>query len=402
MTKNNSQPPAIVIGLDDGTTGIQTARILAARGVPVIALAKNPKHYCCRTNVCERIEIVEWDTAALIPHLQQLGRSLGQKGVLFPCQDNNVRLVSRHREALEAWFHIALPPPEIVEMMLDKAQFYQFAAERGLPIPQSFNLTTRDEAVEAAARLSYPAIVKPESRSKVWLANTNEKALRVDSAESLLRIYDQYHAWTDQLIAQTYIEGSDRDHYAFNGYFDRNQQPVVSVTTRKIRQWPPRTGQGCSGEVVQDEAVCRVAMQLFCSVPFYGLGYVELKRDSRTGEYLIIEPNIGRPTGRSASAEAADQPLLWAQYCEAVGRPFPTPPPIPATPIKWFHWRRDMQASFYYWRRGELTVRQWIDSLRGKRWFAIWSWRDPVPFFADWWRVAQLALSAEERKKRNY
>ena len=39
----NTLPYAVLIDMDY-LTGIQTSRILAARGVPVIGLAKNPKH----------------------------------------------------------------------------------------------------------------------------------------------------------------------------------------------------------------------------------------------------------------------------------------------------------------------------------------------------------------------
>jgi 4'-phosphopantetheinyl transferase len=58
------QPCTIVIGLD-GMNGLQAARILNARGVPVIAIAKDPKHHPSRTRLCKEIlfadtEGVKW------------------------------------------------------------------------------------------------------------------------------------------------------------------------------------------------------------------------------------------------------------------------------------------------------------------------------------------------------
>ncbi len=47
-----------MIGLEN-MQGIQAARILAGHNVPVIAIANNPKHYTCRTKVCEDILYVE-------------------------------------------------------------------------------------------------------------------------------------------------------------------------------------------------------------------------------------------------------------------------------------------------------------------------------------------------------
>jgi predicted ATP-grasp superfamily ATP-dependent carboligase len=34
-------------------------------------------------------------------------------------------------------------------------------------------------------------------------------------------------------------------------------------------------------------------------------------------------------------------------------------------------------------RRKELRVTDWFRSLRGKKVYAVWSWRDPAPFFVD-------------------
>ena len=88
------QTHAIVLWLDDGTTGIQTARILSRRGIPVVAIAKDPRHPCCRTNVCQRIVFPDADSQNLASDLERLGPSFDEKPVLFPCQDDTVLFVS--------------------------------------------------------------------------------------------------------------------------------------------------------------------------------------------------------------------------------------------------------------------------------------------------------------------
>ena len=50
--QSTQQPYAIVVGLDS-FTGLQTARILHKRGVPVIGISQNPEHACAQTNVCK-------------------------------------------------------------------------------------------------------------------------------------------------------------------------------------------------------------------------------------------------------------------------------------------------------------------------------------------------------------
>ena len=147
--QDTQQPYAVVIGLDDGLNGIQTARILARRRVPVIAIASNPRHHCCRTRVCEKIFFANTNSEEFIQALENIGPKLNHKAVLFPCQDTNVLLVSRHRRRLERWYHIVLPPHKVVEMLMDKISFFTYAQKAGLPIPKTFILRRRADAEQA-------------------------------------------------------------------------------------------------------------------------------------------------------------------------------------------------------------------------------------------------------------
>jgi D-aspartate ligase len=74
-TRPGSSAPAVLIGLDS-MQGLQAARILHSRGVPVIALARDPSNHACRTNVCSDIRFVDTRSTGLIDELLTLGRSL--------------------------------------------------------------------------------------------------------------------------------------------------------------------------------------------------------------------------------------------------------------------------------------------------------------------------------------
>jgi len=384
-------PPAVVIGLDSAT-GLQTARILAARGVPVLGIAADLSHPCCRTNVCEQIFAAHTGNESLIDALLRVGPDLQTMGVLFPCTDLSVLLVSRYRDELETWFHVILPDAEVVEMLVDKETFYAFAQREGLPVPATRILRSHDDVAAAARELQFPCILKPAVKTLRWKSQSKAKAYRVSSATELATLYQRLSPWTASLVVQEWIEGGDTEHYTCNCYFSRASEPLASVTTRKLRQWPPTGGEGClsvecSNEVVRDETV-----RLFQKVNHRGLGYLEMKRDTRTGRYLIIEPNIGRPTGRSASAEAAGVELLLTKYRDALGWPLPAESELRTPSVKWIHYRRDFQAAASQWWRGDLTLQNWIASLRGPKVDALFSWRDPLPFLADLARAAGAAL----------
>lgn len=381
--------PVVVVGLDS-ITGLQTARIFAWRGIPVIGMAEDLAHFCCRTRVCERIVRAELSGEALMQALVELGSSLDQKAVLVPCTDLSVLTIARRKGELEQAYHIALPETDVVELLTDKARFAAYAKEQGLPIPKTMLLVSREDAQEAAGSLRFPLVVKPPVKTALWERRAREKAYKVENDSDLLALYDRVGDAADVLVAQEWIRGSEGDHFTCNAYLDREARPVVTFVTRKIRQWPPQTGQGSLAVESRNDAVRDETVRLFSGIGFWGLAYLELKRDPETGEHLIVEPNIGRPTGRSATAEAAGVELLYAMYCDVLGLPPPAGLSQRYLGTKWIYLGRDLRSALYYWRRGELSFRGWVESLRGPKVDAVFSWRDPLPFCFDVGRVFTL------------
>jgi predicted ATP-grasp superfamily ATP-dependent carboligase len=202
------------------------------------------------------------------------------------------------------------------------------------------------------------------------------------------------------LIAQEWVAGGESELYSCNCYYGRDGRPLVTFVARKLRQWPPETGTSSLGEEVRNDAVLAATLQLFDAVGYRGLGYVEIKRDPRTGRHVVIEPNVGRPTGRSAIAEAGGVELLYTMYCDATDRPLPRARVQRHVGARWIYWRHDFQAALHAWRRGELTLREWARSWRGRKAEAVFAWSDPGPFAADLSRAASRALRLGARRLR--
>jgi D-aspartate ligase len=378
----NGKAYAVLIDLDY-LTGIQTSRILADRGVPVIGLAKNPKHFCARTNTCERVIQTETKTDELIDKLIELGKTLDQKAVLYPCQDSSVLLVSRNREKLSEYYHISLPDKETVELLMNKPRFYDFAQKEDLPVAKFFILKKRKDAEEAVKSLTFPCVLKPHMRSPKWEENTKLKAFKVMNSDEFLETYDKICDWSDTLMIQEWIEGDDTSLYSCNSYYNKNSESLADFTAKKLRQWPIVTGNTSLGIDVLDKMVLDVTTKLFKKVNYVGLGYVEIKKDSNTGNYYIIEPNIGRPTGRSALAEACGVDLIYTMYCDCLGLPLPDTRTQTYKGVKWIHLRTDLQSAYNYWKTGKLTFGEWIRSMKGKKFYSVISFKDPVPFLEE-------------------
>lgn len=380
--------------------GLQTVRILSGYGIPVIAVAADRHHSACFTNVCRRIIYSPTSGDALTNTLIELGPQLGSKAVLVTCEDGSVSTVSRDRDRLREWFYIAMPDDETVAMLADKARFHAFAEEKGFPVPMTRIVRSKEDLERVAGEMKYPCVVKPPARSGQWSRNTYVKAFEAAGPRELKAIYDKYHAWADALLVQQWIEGDDSALYSYNCYLDADSEPLASFVAAKLRQWPVRTGQSSLGVECRNDTVLELSKRFFRECGHMGLGYMEVKQDARNGEYYLVEPNVCRPTGRSAIAEAGGVELLYTMYCHITGRPLPENREQLYGNVKWIHLRRDLQASFVYWRRGELTLREWWVSLKGRKAYAVWSRRDPKPFFMDIYEVFRSKLSRRERRKR--
>lgn len=391
-----SGPPAVVIGLGS-VTGLQSARILARRGVRVIGVTGNLRHFAARTRVCERVVQADVHGPGLVAALEQLGRELDQRPVLYPCTDQAVLVVSRHREALAELYRVVLPPDDVVRTLSDKVTFAEHAAAHGLPVPWTFPLSSRVDAEAAAAALPYPSVLKPSMKSPAWKRETGAKAVPVGSPDELLAAYDSLAPWAEALVAQQYVEGSDEQLFTCNCYLGADGRPLVTFMTRKRRQWPPHVGTASYGEECRDDEILALTLRLFETVPFRGLGYLEVKRDARTRQPYLIEANIGRPTGRSATAEAGGVELLYTMYCDAVGLPLPTSREQTDVGAGWLDLRRDVMSAVHYWRRGELTPLEWYRSVRGPKAHAVLSVRDPLPFAME---ILQSSSNAARRALR--
>ncbi len=89
-------------------------------------------------------------------------------------------------------------------------------------------------------------------------------------------------------------------------------------------------------------------------------------------------------------------------YCDTVGLPLPENRVQKYLGVKWIDDRRDMQSALHHMRNGDLTIKGWWQSVRGKKTHALFAWNDLGPFFGDLVRAFRLYTIPEERKRRDY
>ena len=184
---------------------------------------------------------------------------------------------------------------------------------------------------------------------------------------------------SDLLIAQRWIEGSEGNHDNYNTYLDKEGRALITFTSRKLRQWPLLTGDGSLYEESRADDATDLANQLFGALEVRGLAEVEFKRDSSSGELVIIEPTVGRVSGRCGLVEGGCVELRYTMYCDLTGRPLPAERTQRYVGVKWMFIRRDLLAVLQHCSREKSVPRALLTSLRGPKVYALFSWSDPMP-----------------------
>lgn len=378
------KPPAVVIKLDC-RTGLQTARILSRYQIPVIGIVDDPANFCSRTNSCKEILVTNTSDERLVDTLLSLALKIQDKAVLFPISDQSVQVVSDNRERLGEYYHFVIPDGNILTLFMNKTNFYKYAQKKSLPIPNTYFPRTKAELDEVADRIQFPCIVKPAIRTgtDIWFDHFSNKVIKINNPQELYDVFDRCLIASENIIVQDWIKGNDSNLLSSIFYYDSNYNPVITFTSRKLRQWPIENGDASLAIECRNDEVLNQTTEVLSSVKFKGLGSIEFKMDNSSGRYFIIEPNIGRPVTRIGLVEKAGVEILYTMYCDALGLALPSKTKQQFKGIKWISINNDIRAAMAYYKNGELTIWEWFKSIQGVKAFADLSVRDPMPFLIE-------------------
>jgi predicted ATP-grasp superfamily ATP-dependent carboligase len=373
------RPVAFVCSLFD--TGLAAVRDLGRLGIPVVGLDPDPRQpgFRSRFGTPRLCPDPVHRPDELLQFLLDQGGGLRQPGVLIPASDAFVLFVSRFRDQLASAYRFVLPPAEVVEAIVDKRRQYALADRTGTPYPRTFYPTTLEEARQVAELVEFPAFLKPY-HGHLWreVFGGTHKGFKVCSPAELVERFRSTLPTGLPLMVQSIIQGPNTNHFKVCAYISSAGQPLAVFTLRKIRQYPTEFGVGTLVESVHDPELAELGLRFLQAIGYRGIGSIEFKRDARDGQLKLIELNP-RLWQQNAQATVCGLNFPLLAYLDALGL---EPPAMTAfaTGIKWLDATADMQAFWEYFRRGELSILDWLRSLRGAGAFATFAADDPGPF----------------------
>jgi predicted ATP-grasp superfamily ATP-dependent carboligase len=260
--------------------------------------------------------------SATLDALLNLDRLSSCRRVLLPADDATMHLVSRHRDDLSRHYAFVLPPPNVVDLLLDKTEFHGWASERGFPVPETHVAESEGQLTAILRDVRYPVVLKPLVHTPGWEAlSPNRKAYKLFGQEGLHAIGFSLFDAAPKFVVQRWIEGGDDCVHFCLTYVSAAGEEASSYTGRKLLQWPPQTGSTAICVGGANPALLDLTRAVWKAAGFRGLGSVEAKYSAEDHKYYITEPTVGRNNLQSYVAVAGGVNLTRLAVEDALGLP---------------------------------------------------------------------------------
>jgi predicted ATP-grasp superfamily ATP-dependent carboligase len=367
---------------------LATVRCLAASGFEVTATANRWIAPGLWSTATRRRSVIadSTDQDRFVDDLERLLRARRQD-LLLPGTDQSLLAISRHRERLAPFVRIALPPGDVVERVLNRAEVSAASRAVGLDPPDERLCANTDESLSAAESFGYPVIVKPVD----IVAGSQIGTLRRRAAEIAHdpRALTVLTTALGRCLVQRRISGPV---VSFGGVAS-DEGLLACAVSRYERLWPVDAGSGCFlSSIPAPEELVESVSRLVSELRWEGMFQLEMI-ERGDGRFCAIDFNP-RPYGSLALAVSAGAPIpaIWCEWALG-GRPA----------------RRDARAGVRYrWEDADLRHAAWqlrhgnrrlaLAAVRPHRSVkhAYLSARDPLPPVV---RSAELLLRAQEKAR---
>jgi len=383
--------PAVISG------DLNMLRCFVGRGIPIVIVASDPQEPTLRSRFCERSQIIAppaQHPERALSELEALGSSYCQTPVLYYGTDEMLLFVSRNRERLARMFRFSMPEPELVETLVDKARFAALAQRAALPVPETAASKELSSARELLERVPLPCAFKPNVhigwlRQRADKDHVPKKALYAATREQAEMLYDELSA-RGSFVVQRWIPGDESSVYSFHCYADRRSKVLGWFVGRKIRTYPKQAGVSTFLELVHEPRVTKLGFEIVERLGLVGPLKIDFKKDAGREQFYVLELNP-RYTLWCHLGAVSGVNLPKIAYAYELGENCALPHDY-RTGVRWIAFGNDLRSFLRSYRpAGELSTIEWLYSLRGKKIYDVFSWRDPLPWLSSALAYAQAA-----------
>ena len=400
MTEHFSTPAVVLEGSPRGNLGI--VRTLGRLGVPMYVVQSKRSSPASQSRFCTGS--FEWDFAAgtaeeTVGFLAGVGQRIGRRSFLFPTCDETAILAASYFDTLREWFIYPQQSASLASSLVSKKEMYFLAKRHGVPTPEASFPQSKEDVLGFAETAKFPVVVKGIDGARLK-RQIGAGVVIADNRSDLLALYDRVEASEQSnLMLQEYIPGGDDTIWMFNGYFDCDSNCLFGITGKKIRQYPPYTGQTSLGICLHNPAIYETTARWMKELGYKGILDIGYRYDARDGMYKVLDvnPRIGATFRLFVDRDGMD--AARAFYLNLSGQAVTSAASREGR--KWIVEDADLGSCLRYRRDGKLSVAQWLRSLAGIEETAYFALDDLRPFWDMCMRSVRTSMRTRHLLKQS-
>jgi len=314
---------------------------------------------------------------SLLETIEDIERRFGPCAI-FPATDETVQLLSRARDDIADMHLPMIPEWSVTKTAFDKQKLYALARKLDIPIPETHYPQSLDEAHHIASYCQFPVIIKP-STTVEFQALFRKKALWAKNQDDLISILSEIeqHKSIRGISVQEYIPGPNMGFCNYLSCF-HDGMPAFECTATRGRQYPIDFGTGTWATLAQHDRLLVLGRRLLSNIGFWGMSSIQFKYCFDRDKYYLLDVNA-RTWKTIGITQTLGINLPLISYQLRVGEKPDTSFKQPTEPHVWVDILTDLYVSLVTIMRGELTLRDWLNSYRGKVIDSTFSKTDPIP-----------------------
>lgn len=390
----NKETKAVVLGTND-FLGLSIIRCLGREGIPVVAVDYDESDaFPLKSKYVSETLIGPYykdRPEELKDFLIDYGKKQELKPVLIPNSDVYAAFTDTYLDELKEFYLINMTEQGLWTDLIDKDTFYQLADKHNVRYPKTFS-ADRDDILESVeSEIGYPCLLKPVN-SKPFVAKFGIKLFKVHNLAELKERLKVTNEANIDMVIQQLIEGFDNQMYMFDAYLDQDSKVTHWMTAQKQRQYPINYGASVYAVQKYVPELYDIGARFLEEVGYKGFGELEFKKDSKTGEFYVIEMNA-RMTSFNAMIDRVGLNMPLITYLELTGQPIGSKAIEEDTGEAFKNLFQDKVASRHYMKAKQLTLGEVMKKHHKNVTGSVWANDDLRPnfiFFKD--RVMKTML----------
>jgi D-aspartate ligase len=403
MVPIDTSTPAVVLKLVPNVMhhgALGAIRSLGRIGVPVYGVHEGPWAPAASSRYLTGRFFWEpspADVDRVLTGLLRLAKHIGRPSVIITTDDVGAILLTEHGHDLRRWFLFPDPPKELPRKLAGKYSLYQLCRELGLPCPQVTIPSSFSDAQEFAAATGYPLIAK---LTRPWVRDSELPTTSiVTDHQELGAIHQRCTQFGAGLMLQEFIPGGPGHDWFFHGYCDAASVCQPAFTGIKDRSYPAGAGATTLGRSIANEKLRDEITSMLARLRYRGILDLDIRLDARDGQYNLLDfnPRLGAQFRVFRDTTGID--VVLAAYLDLTGQIIPPGEQVNGRGFMVESY--DPLGALTNWRRGDLSLRSWLSSLRAVD-EAAWFARDDLrPFglmcLRMGWKLATRPFSSNRK-----